>query len=66
MHPQHQQQQQQQQQQQNVRLCSSCNTPIRDRYLLQCLDRLWHVQCLKCQVCKVRILTFFEDILSSL
>lgn len=37
------------------RLCAACALPIRDRYLLQCLDRYWHVQCLKCQVCKVTL-----------
>ncbi len=40
---------------QQQRMCSSCNSSIRDRYLLQCLDRFWHVQCLKCQICKVTL-----------
>jgi hypothetical protein len=40
---------------QPLRICSSCNLSIRDRYLLQCVDRYWHVQCLRCQVCKVTL-----------
>ncbi len=44
-----------QQQQQQYRLCAFCNLAIRDRYLLQCLDRFWHVHCLKCQMCKVTL-----------
>lgn len=50
-----QQQMQQNLQMQHQKVCSSCNLTIRDRYLLQCLDRFWHVQCLKCQICKVTL-----------
>ncbi|CAF0818934.1 unnamed protein product [Brachionus calyciflorus] len=34
------------------RLCTACQTLIRDRHLLECLNSFWHIQCLKCEMCK--------------
>lgn len=32
--------------------CGGCNEEIRDKYLLQALDKLWHVYCLRCSDCR--------------
>ena len=32
--------------------CGGCNEDIRDKYLLQALDKLWHVYCLRCCDCR--------------
>ncbi|GLD47989.1 rhombotin-1-like protein [Lates japonicus] len=31
--------------------CAGCNGKIRDRFMLQALDRYWHEDCLKCACC---------------
>ena len=32
--------------------CGGCNEEIRGKYLLQALDKLWHVYCLRCSDCR--------------
>lgn len=32
--------------------CGGCYEEIRDKYLLQALDKLWHVYCLRCSDCR--------------
>lgn len=36
-------------------LCAGCERPIVDRFLLNVVDRAWHVQCVKCCECKQRL-----------
>lgn len=69
LHQQHQQQQQHQQasktQQPNqphqesggtqMIVCAACSKPIRERYLLEALDKQWHEDCLKCACCDCRL-----------
>lgn len=38
---------------QNV--CAACSKPIRERYLLEALDKRWHEDCLKCACCDCRL-----------
>ena len=57
-----QQQQQQQQQQQHLngnqiynqttRMCASCYSPINDQIVMECSNRYWHYNCLRCNLCK--------------
>lgn len=35
--------------------CAGCNGRIRDRFMLQALDRFWHEDCLKCACCDCRL-----------
>lgn len=35
--------------------CAGCNRKIRDRFMLQALDRFWHEDCLKCACCDCRL-----------
>ncbi|XP_029010816.1 LIM domain only protein 3-like isoform X1 [Betta splendens] len=35
--------------------CAGCNRRIRDRFMLQALDRFWHEDCLKCACCDCRL-----------
>ncbi|XP_071382104.1 rhombotin-1-like [Centroberyx affinis] len=35
--------------------CAGCNGKIRDRFMLQALDRYWHEDCLKCSCCDCRL-----------
>ncbi|XP_005807497.1 rhombotin-1-like [Xiphophorus maculatus] len=35
--------------------CAGCNGKIRDRFMLQALDRFWHEDCLKCACCDCRL-----------
>lgn len=35
--------------------CAGCNGKIRDRFMLQALDRYWHEDCLKCACCDCRL-----------
>ncbi|KAF3855209.1 hypothetical protein F7725_023264, partial [Dissostichus mawsoni] len=35
--------------------CAGCNGRIRDRFMLQALDRFWHEDCLKCSCCDCRL-----------
>nr|QOK99937.1 rhombotin-1 [Sparus aurata] len=35
--------------------CAGCNRKIRDRFMLQALDRYWHEDCLKCACCDCRL-----------
>ncbi|KAK0135757.1 Rhombotin-1 [Merluccius polli] len=37
------------------RACAGCNGKIRDRFMLQALDRYWHEDCLKCACCDCRL-----------
>ncbi|KAL9989257.1 hypothetical protein ACROYT_G003789 [Oculina patagonica] len=44
--------------------CGGCNEDIRDKYLLQALDKLWHVYCLRCSDCRETLdegKCFFRD-----
>ncbi|KAH3884864.1 LIM/homeobox protein Lhx3-like [Dreissena polymorpha] len=34
-----------------MQICSGCERPILDRYLLNVLERTWHVQCVRCTDC---------------
>lgn len=55
------QQQQQQQtvsvsnQQQTIPECQSCLQQINDRYYLQVMDKTWHLNCLRCNDCKLSL-----------
>ena len=43
--------------------CAGCQRPILDRFLLHFMDKTWHSQCVKCQLCR-RLLDdkcFFRD-----
>ncbi|EDV28081.1 expressed hypothetical protein, partial [Trichoplax adhaerens] len=35
--------------------CAGCGTEIRDKHLLLSMDRHWHVNCLKCSCCGIRL-----------
>jgi hypothetical protein len=43
---------QQQQQQLNGYKCASCCSPINERLVIECSNRYWHHQCLRCNLCK--------------
>ncbi|KAI8779067.1 LIM homeobox transcription factor 1-beta, partial [Biomphalaria glabrata] len=34
-------------------LCTGCQTPIEDRYLLKVMNESWHEGCLQCSLCRV-------------
>lgn len=36
-------------------VCAACSKPIRERYLLEALDKQWHEDCLKCACCDCRL-----------
>lgn len=36
----------------NVMICAGCDRPILDRFLLNVLDRAWHVRCVQCSDCR--------------
>ena len=38
-----------------VQLCAGCERPIVDRFLLNVLDRPWHVKCVQCCECNARL-----------
>ncbi|KAK2567244.1 LIM domain transcription factor LMO4.2 [Acropora cervicornis] len=38
-----------------IRTCGGCSEKILDRFLLLALDQYWHVNCLKCSCCSVRL-----------
>ncbi|XP_077995693.1 LIM/homeobox protein Lhx5-like [Glandiceps talaboti] len=38
-----------------VQLCAGCERPILDRFLLNVLDRAWHVNCVQCCECKCKL-----------
>lgn len=38
-----------------IRTCGGCSEKILDRFLLLALDQYWHVNCLKCSCCNVRL-----------
>ncbi|XP_071790760.1 LIM/homeobox protein Lhx5-like [Asterias amurensis] len=38
-----------------VQMCAGCKGPILDRFLLNVLDRPWHVKCVHCCECKSRL-----------
>ncbi|XP_070571584.1 LIM/homeobox protein Lhx5-like isoform X2 [Ptychodera flava] len=38
-----------------VQLCAGCDRPILDRFLLNVLDRAWHVNCVQCCDCKSKL-----------
>ncbi|XP_072043955.1 LIM/homeobox protein Lhx5-like [Amphiura filiformis] len=38
-----------------VQMCAGCERPIVDRFLLNVLDRPWHVKCVQCCECKARL-----------
>lgn len=40
---------------QGLQLCNACNQPIKDRYMLNALGRVWHEDCLKCSCCDCRL-----------
>ena len=35
--------------------CAGCERPILDRFLLNVLDRAWHVKCVQCCECKCHL-----------
>lgn len=35
--------------------CAACLKPIRERYLLEAMDKQWHEDCLKCACCDCRL-----------
>ena len=35
--------------------CSGCNKSIKEQYLLEALDKLWHENCLLCSCCNGRL-----------
>uniref|UniRef100_A0AAV2J415 LIM zinc-binding domain-containing protein n=1 Tax=Knipowitschia caucasica TaxID=637954 RepID=A0AAV2J415_KNICA len=35
--------------------CAGCERPILDRFLLNVLDRAWHVKCVQCCDCKCNL-----------
>ena len=35
--------------------CAGCGTEIRDKHLLLSMDRHWHINCLKCSCCGIRL-----------
>ncbi|NP_999810.1 Lim homeodomain transcription factor 1 [Strongylocentrotus purpuratus] len=38
-----------------VQVCAGCERPILDRFLLNVLDRPWHVKCVQCCECKAKL-----------
>ena len=40
---------------QDKNMCSGCQLPITDRYLLEALGRYWHEGCLKCNCCECKL-----------
>lgn len=36
-------------------ICAACQKPIKERYLLEALDKQWHEDCLKCDGCDCRL-----------
>lgn len=49
------QQQQRPSSHQDENICAGCNKSIKDRYLLEALDKRWHEDCLKCAGCGCRL-----------
>lgn len=35
--------------------CAGCERPILDRFLLNVLDRAWHIKCVQCCECKANL-----------
>uniref|UniRef100_A0A8C0EF98 LIM zinc-binding domain-containing protein n=1 Tax=Bubo bubo TaxID=30461 RepID=A0A8C0EF98_BUBBB len=35
--------------------CAGCERPILDRFLLNVLDRAWHIKCVQCCECKCNL-----------
>lgn len=35
--------------------CGGCSRPILDRFLLNVLDRAWHIQCVQCSECGITL-----------
>ena len=35
--------------------CAGCNLPIRDKFLLEVLDRTWHTDCVQCHDCGLKL-----------
>lgn len=35
--------------------CAGCEKPIMDQYLLNVLDRAWHVECVRCFDCRAAL-----------
>jgi hypothetical protein len=35
--------------------CAGCEKPIMDQYLLNVLDRAWHVDCVRCFDCRATL-----------
>ncbi|EFN78657.1 LIM/homeobox protein Lhx5 [Harpegnathos saltator] len=35
--------------------CAGCDKPIMDQYLLNVLDRAWHVECVRCFDCRITL-----------
>ena len=35
--------------------CAGCERPILDRFLLNVLDRAWHIKCVQCCECKTNL-----------
>uniref|UniRef100_A0A803T5R1 LIM zinc-binding domain-containing protein n=1 Tax=Anolis carolinensis TaxID=28377 RepID=A0A803T5R1_ANOCA len=35
--------------------CAGCKRPILDRFLLNVLDRAWHIKCVQCCECKCNL-----------
>ncbi|XP_076336864.1 uncharacterized protein LOC143239562 [Tachypleus tridentatus] len=42
---------------QSKQICSGCDQPILDRFILKVLDRTWHTNCLKCAECQILLTT---------
>lgn len=38
-----------------MQICAGCDRPILDRFLLNVLDRAWHVRCVQCTDCNVTL-----------
>ncbi|XP_071849234.1 LIM/homeobox protein Lhx1-like [Apostichopus japonicus] len=38
-----------------VQFCAGCEGPITDRFLLNVLDRPWHIKCVQCCECKAKL-----------
>ncbi|GIY32836.1 uncharacterized protein CDAR_612481 [Caerostris darwini] len=36
-------------------LCSACQQPIIDRYIMRVMDNSWHEGCLTCSVCHIHL-----------
>ena len=35
--------------------CAACGRTILERFLLHALDKYWHMECLQCSCCNVRL-----------